>query len=153
MQNSKFKIQNSKNVVNCLRLCVSALMLFVLAFSAFAQKEKPPTGGQPKPYSFSENRNLRVIERNESHARALRVRCPKVAMQAIVRAGSLNEKAEQRWISDAVATMLKEGTATRTAEQIARERRNGGGSIFTSAGQRQNRHRRRSPFRIRHTVF
>ncbi|MEO6334664.1 MAG: pitrilysin family protein, partial [Pyrinomonadaceae bacterium] len=52
---------------------------------------------------------------------------------AVVRAGALNEKAEQRWISDIVATMLKEGTAKHSAEQIARETAEMGGSIFTGA--------------------
>lgn len=58
---------------------------------------------------------------------------PKVAVQAVVRAGSLNERADQRWISDMVASLLKEGTANRTAEQIAFETADMGGSIFTSA--------------------
>lgn len=134
MINEKWKIIEEKNMLNKFsrRLGVSAIMLFVLAFSAFAQKEKPPTGGQPKPF---------VFPKTETYALANGMRItlvpygsvPKVAMQAIVRAGSLNEKAGQRWISDAVATMLKEGTATRSAEQIARETAEMGGGIFTSA--------------------
>ena len=116
------------------RQAVFAFFLLPFAFSfVLAQKETPPAGGQPKPF---------VFPKQETYAlpNGMRVTLvqygtiPKVAMQTIIRAGSLNEKAEQRWISDAVATLLKEGTTNRTAEQIARETAEMGGSIFTSAG-------------------
>ena len=42
-------------------------------------------------------------------------------------------RSEQRWISDVVATLLKEGTATRSSEQLARETADMGGTIFTAA--------------------
>ena len=126
IQNPKSKIQNR------LRLCVSAVMITLAAISTFAQKETPPAGGQPKAFVFPKQDTYTL-------SNGMRVTLvqygavPKVAMQAIVRAGTLNEKAEQRWISDVVATMLKEGTTKRTAEQIARETAEMGGSIFTGA--------------------
>lgn len=115
------------------RLCVSAVILAALAIGGFAQKETPPIGGQPKPfvfpkqdtYTLSNGMRVTLVEYGA---------VPKVAMQTIVRVGSLNERAEQRWISDMVATLLKEGTTTRNAEQLARETAEMGGSIFTSAG-------------------
>jgi zinc protease len=105
-------------------------VLFVL--SAAAQKETPPSGGQPKPFVFPKQDTYTL----DNGMRVTLVQygsVPKVAMQAIVRAGSLNETANQRWISDMVATLLKEGTTNRTAEQLARETAEMGGSIFTSA--------------------
>jgi predicted Zn-dependent peptidase len=59
---------------------------------------------------------------------------PKVLVQAVVRAGRINEKPDEVWISDVVASMLKEGTKTRSAEQIAREMADMGGEIFASGG-------------------
>ena len=100
--------------------------------SSFAQKETPPAGGQPKPFVFPKQDTYTL----PNGMRVTLVQygsMPKVAMQTVVRAGTLNEKTEQRWISDMVATLLKEGTATRTAEQIARETAEMGGSIFTGA--------------------
>jgi zinc protease len=111
-----------------------AFFLFALAFAAptLAQKETPPAGGQPKPFVFPKADTYTLS--NGMKVTLVRYGAvPKVAMQAIVRAGTLNEKTEQRWISDVVATMLKEGTAKRTAEQIAKETAEMGGSIFTSA--------------------
>lgn len=115
-----------------LRLCVSAVILMLASQAGMAQKEAPPAGGQPKAfvfpkadtYSLPNGMKVTLVQYGA---------VPKVAMQAIVRAGTLNEKAEQRWISDIVATMLKDGTAKRSAEQIAKETAEMGGSIFTTA--------------------
>lgn len=115
-----------------LRLCVSAVVLLCMIGSAFAQKETPPAGGSPKPFVFPKqdtymlNNGMRVTLVQYGSV-------PKVAMQAIVRTGSINEKPEFRWISDMTATMLKQGTPTRTAEDLARQTAEMGGGIFTVA--------------------
>jgi predicted Zn-dependent peptidase len=115
-----------------LRLCVFAGILALLSISLFAQKETPPAGGEPKPFVFPKQ-DTYTLPNGVKVTLVQYGAVPKVAMQAVVRAGSLNEKAEQRWISDIVATMLKDGTAKRTAEQIAKETAEMGGSIFTTA--------------------
>jgi predicted Zn-dependent peptidase len=115
-----------------LLLCVFAGIVFALSPTALAQKETPPPGGQPKPFVFPKQDTYTL----PNGMRVTLVQygaVPKVAVQAIVRAGHINEKAEQNWISDMTALMLKEGTATRSAEQIARETAEMGGSIFTAA--------------------
>ena len=131
MQNSELKMQNI--FYFSLRLCVSVAMIAGLVCSAFAQqKEIPPAGGQPKPFVFPPKTTYEL----DNGMKVTLVQygsIPKVAMQVVVRAGSINEQANQRWISDMVSTLLKEGTATRTAEQIARETAEMGGSIFTAA--------------------
>ncbi|HEV8592677.1 MAG TPA: pitrilysin family protein, partial [Pyrinomonadaceae bacterium] len=115
-----------------LRLCAFAVLFVGLAFTALAQKETPPAGGPPKPFVFPKA-DTYTLPNGMKVTLVQYGAVPKVAIQAIVRAGALNEKAEQRWISDMVATLLKEGTATRSAEQLARETAEMGGSIFTSA--------------------
>src|SRR5687767_7145115 len=116
-----------------LRLCVSAVIITLAAVSSFAQKETAPAGGQPKAFVFPKQ-DTYTLSNGMKVTLVQYGSVPKVAMQTIVRAGTLNEKAEQRWISDIVATMLKDGTARRTAEQIAKETADMGGSIFTTAG-------------------
>jgi zinc protease len=115
------------------RTFAAVTMLAVLAAGAFGQqREKPPAGGQPKPFFFPKQDTYEL--KNGMKVTLVKYGAvPKVAMQAVVRAGSLNEQSDQRWISDMVATLLKEGTATRSAEQIAREMAEMGGTIFTSA--------------------
>jgi predicted Zn-dependent peptidase len=124
---------NNKKLMFALRLCISAVVLAIASFSVVAQKEQPPAGGAPKPFVFPKA-DTYALPNGMKVTLVQYGAVPKVAMQAIVRAGALNEKPEQRWISDMAATLLKEGTATRSAEQIARETAEMGGSIFTSAG-------------------
>jgi predicted Zn-dependent peptidase len=113
-------------------LCASAAVVAVLAFVGFGQKQTPPAGGQPKPFVFPKQ-DTYTLKNGMKVTLVQYGSVPKVAMQAVVRAGALNEKAGQRWLSDMVATMLKEGTTKRSAEQIARESAEMGGSVFTAA--------------------
>jgi len=130
MENGKWKMENK--LKKSLRLCVSAVMLFVFAFSAVAQKETPPVGGTPKAFVFPKQETY-TLKNGMKVTLVPYGSVPKVAIQAFIRSGSLNEKAGQTWISDTVAALLKEGTATRSAEDIARETAEMGGTIFTAA--------------------
>lgn len=115
-----------------IRLSFGAAILATLAVATFGQRETPPAGGQPKPFVFPKQDTYEL--NNGMKVTLVKYGAvPKVAIQAITRAGSLNEQSDQRWISDMVATLLKEGTSTRSAEQIAREMAEMGGTIFTSA--------------------
>ena len=114
------------------RLCVSAVVLLCMIGSAFAQKETPPAGGSPKPFVFPKQ-DTYMLKNGMWVTLVQYGSVPKVAMQAVVRTGSVNEKPEFRWISDMTATMLKEGTPTRTAEDLARQTAEMGGGIFTVA--------------------
>ncbi len=129
---NKVKSKKVKVKMFSLRLCVSAVVIVFVAMTTLAQKETPPAGGQPKPFVFPKQ-DTYTLSNGMKVTLVQYGAVPKVAMQAIIRAGTLNEKPEQRWISDIVATMLKDGTAKRTAEQIAKETADMGGSIFTSA--------------------
>jgi len=132
MQKTDFNTQ--KVVARSLRSVVFAFITGLLVLSVFAQKkETPPQGGQPKAFVFPTQVNYSLPSGMDVTLVQYGT-IPKVAMQAIVRAGSIDEQANQRWISDIVATLLKEGTTTRSAEQVARETAEMGGSIFTSAG-------------------
>jgi zinc protease len=115
-----------------LSLCVSVVLLTSFALNIFAQKETAPAGGPPKPFVFPAAETF-TLKNGMKVTLVPYGSVPKVAIQAIVRAGSLNEKREQRWISEVVAALLKEGTPTRSAETIARETAEMGGSIFTGA--------------------
>lgn len=130
MKNRKWKMENKFKKSLC--LCISAVIFLSSAFSVLAQKETPPIGGQPKPFVFPKQETY-VLKNGMKITLVPYGSVPKVAIQAIIRAGSINEKAEQRWISDMVASLLKEGTTTRSAEDIARETAEMGGSIFTVA--------------------
>ena len=131
VRSKKLKGKRMRSLTTAL---IVAFLLLPLAFAsgAFGQKETPPAGGQPKAFVFPKQ-DTYTLSNGMKVTLVQYGAVPKVAVQAIVRAGTLNEKADQRWISDMVATLLKEGTAKRSAEQIARETAEMGGSIFTTA--------------------
>src|SRR5215203_2396515 len=133
MNQVKSKKSKVKNMFrNTLRLCVSVVLSASFALNIFAQKETAPVGGQPKAFVFPAVETY-TLKNGMKVSLVPYGSVPKVAIQAFVRTGSLNEKAGQRWISDVVAALLKEGTPTRDAEAIARETAEMGGSIFTGA--------------------
>lgn len=114
---------------------LAAIALVFSAIPAAAQngeKETPPAGGAPKPFVFPAQ-DTYTLDNGLKVTLVQYGAVPKVAVQATVRAGGLNEKEGERWISDVVATMLKEGTAKRSAADIARETAEMGGTIFSSA--------------------
>ena len=127
MKNSKFKIQNLKFIA------VFAICLLAFASGVFAQKETPPAGGQPKPFVFPPQDTFTL-------SNGMRVTLvpygsvPKVALQAVIYSGTKDDAPNKKAVSEMVGQMLKEGTKTRTAEQIALETAEMGGNLFISTG-------------------
>ncbi|HJU53023.1 MAG TPA: pitrilysin family protein [Pyrinomonadaceae bacterium] len=97
------------------------------------QKEQPPAGGTPKPFTLPKKDTFTL----KNGMRVTLVpygTVPKVTVTAVVRAGNLNETAEQTWLANITGSMLKEGTTTRTAEQLAQEAARMGGGINVGVG-------------------
>lgn len=128
----KINTNNKFTMKNILRLVISALLLCSFIGTVVAQKETPPAGGTPKAFVFPKQETY-TLKNGMKVTLVQYGSVPKVAMQAVIRTGSINEQAENRWISDMVATLLKEGTTTRTPEDLARQTAEMGGSIFTAA--------------------
>jgi zinc protease len=121
-----------------LNLSLAAL----LSLSAMGQqapaKQAPPAGAPPKPFAVPAKQRFTLPN-------GLRVTLvpygsiPKVTVVAAVRAGGLNEGANQVSLSEIAAELLKEGTSSRTAEQIATEAASMGGVLEASSGADQSR--------------
>jgi predicted Zn-dependent peptidase len=60
---------------------------------------------------------------------------PKVSAELVVRAGNAQEAAGETWLADLTAKYLKEGTASRTAEQVSKAVARMGGNLRVSAGE------------------
>src|SRR3984893_2338421 len=101
--------------------------IFVLAAShasaqapaaAPSQKQTPPAGGAPKPFNVPEHESYRLPN-------GMRVtlvpygNIPKVAVSLAVRAGNLNEPQDVLGVADITGELLKEGTKTLSAQQLA----------------------------------
>src|ERR1700682_3401282 len=118
-----------------------ASILCMASLSAFAAtKENPPQSPPPKPFHLPATDDFTLANGMKVTIVPYGV-VPKVAIRAFVNAGSLYESSGQVWLSRLNASMMKEGTSTRSAEQIAREAADMGGQLeidagseFTSAG-------------------
>lgn len=119
-------------------LVLSVAMLLASTRVTVAQKQMPPPGGPPKPFtlppatSFALPNGLQVTMVPYGTV-------PKVTVAVVVRAGNLNEAADQVWLADITGEMMKEGTRTLTAEQVAQQAAAMGGAIDINVGPDQTR--------------
>lgn len=111
-----------------LNIYIGALMMVALAF---AQKQVPPAGGVPKDFklpaktTFALDNGLQVVMVPYGSI-------PKVAVRVVVKSGNGNEKAGQVWLSDLTADLMKEGTTTKSAQDVSLAAANMGGQINLS---------------------
>ena len=114
-------------------LCVSVASSFFLVSSASGQKEAPPEGSAPKPFVFPKQDSY-TLPNGMKVTLVQYGSIPKVAFQATIYSGTKDDAAGKKGLSEMTGFMLKEGTKSRTAEQIALETANMGGTIFVGTG-------------------
>ncbi|HEX8889450.1 MAG TPA: pitrilysin family protein [Pyrinomonadaceae bacterium] len=115
------------------------LSIFVAPVAALAQaqqKEKPPEGGTPKAFTLPQKQTF-TLKNGLQVTLVPYGTVPKVTVSAFVRAGNLNETENQVWLSNITGTLLKEGTTSRTAEQLAQDAARMGGQINVAVGPDQ----------------
>lgn len=121
--------------VSVLSLAV-AMSVPVLSQEA-AKKQTPPPGGPPKPFKVPPRQQF-TLPNGMRISLVPYGNMPKVMISARVRVGGLNEPADKDSVTDFVMQLMKEGTKTRTAEQIAEEASSMGGVISTNASADQS---------------
>ena len=110
------------------------ILALVSSVVGFAQKQTPPEGGPPKPFKLPQKQTF-ALPNGVQVTMVPYGEIPKVTVSVTVRAGNLNETAEQVWLADLTGQMIKEGgTATRPAEQVAEEAASMGGTIDVTVG-------------------
>jgi predicted Zn-dependent peptidase len=116
------------------RILVSLFVAFLLlAGTAWAQKELPPEGGQPKDFTVPQSTNF-VLGNGLKVTLVPYGTVPKVTVNVVIRAGHTNESADEVWLSDLTGEWLKEGAGARSAQTLARDAAKIGGSISVSVG-------------------
>lgn len=120
-------------MINRISFVIFAILVAAFAVTpASAQKETPPEGGTPKSFVFPKQ-DTYTLDNGLKVTLVQYGAVPKVRVELVVRAGGMNEKEGQQRISEIVATMLKEGTKTRSSADIAREVAEMGGTIFSAS--------------------
>ena len=116
------------------RIVALTLALALLPFAADA-RELPPASGEPREFSLPAKETVQL-------ANGLSVTfvdygtVPMVTVLAVVGTGNIDES-ESTWLADVAVEMLKEGTVTRSAADIARVAADMGGSLSAGAGAEQ----------------
>src|SRR6266581_3821525 len=112
------------------------LLLFGLLGSAFAQKQLPPEGGKPKDFKLPQKKTF-LLKNGVGVTMVKYGTVPKVTVSVIMRAGNINESAKEVWLADLTGDMMKQGTTSRSAQDISREAALMGGSVDVSVGPDQ----------------
>ncbi len=115
-------------------LLLSCCILF--AATTLAQKQTPPEGGKPKDFSLPAKQTF-TLDNGLKATLVSYGTLPKVTVRVVVGVGNINEAAEEVWLSDLTGDLMKEGTTSRSAEDIAREAARMGGDINISVTQNQ----------------
>jgi len=109
-----------------------ALLLSPSVLAQENQKQSPPEGGTPKDFTLPAKEQYRL----DNGLKVTMVpfgSVPKVTISARVMAGNLNE-GENTWLADMTADMMEEGSTSRSAETVAREAAEMGGSLSVTVG-------------------
>jgi predicted Zn-dependent peptidase len=116
------------------------LVLATIGFtghSALAQKQTPPPGGPPKPFT---------VPANEAYTlpNGMRVtlipygNIPKVTLSLAMATGNLNEPKNKNSIADITGNLMKEGTASLSAQALAESAARMGSTLSIGVGLDQS---------------
>jgi zinc protease len=110
--------------------------LCLLSGVGLAQKQTAPEGGQPKDFVLP-NKTVLSLDNGLKVTLVEYGLVPKVSVRAVLRTGNINEAESEIWLADLTGNMMKEGTITRTSEQVAKEAATMGGSVSIGVGPDQ----------------
>jgi zinc protease len=113
---------------------LSAALVLALAPAARADKESPPPPAQPKGFSVPKPKAF-TLDNGMAVTLVHYGAVPKVSVRLAILTGNVNEAANQVWLADLTGDMLQEGTATRTASQIAEDVAKMGGALEVTVGE------------------
>lgn len=111
-----------------------AALVLAAAPAARADKQSPPAPAQPKGFSVPKPKTL-TLDDGMAVTLVHYGTVPKVSIRLAILTGNVNEGANQVWLADLVGDMLQEGTATRTASQIAEDVAKMGGALEVTVGE------------------
>ena len=119
--------------MNLNRLFTLLVMSLFMTVGTMAQKQAPPEGGKPRDFKLPTTKTF-TLDNGLTATLVQYGAVPKVSVMFAIRGGNLNEKASEVWLADLVGDMMKEGTASRSAKQLAEEAASMGGSISIGVG-------------------
>lgn len=112
-------------------------LIILLIMPLFSQRETPPEGSQPKDFVLPAVKNFSLD--NGFQASLVNYgELPKAVVRIMISAGNINESKENVWLADITMDLLKEGTSSLNAGEIARKAAGMGGTVNTAVGLDQS---------------
>ncbi len=115
----------------------SALAVALAAASAAGAqqpaRERPPALGTPKPFTLPAKRDLTLANGMKLTLVPFGT-VPKVSVYCVVRTGHIDEGSSEVALADVTGEMMREGTTTRTAAQLAEQVAGMGGELSVYVG-------------------
>jgi len=120
------------------RLLAALVALLATASLSFSQARNWPSEGPPRPLPAHESSfpayEVRTLENGMQVVAVLHHEQPVISMRMIVRAGAAQDPRDKAGLADLAATLLDQGTATKTARQVQEEIDFMGGAMGAGAG-------------------
>jgi len=121
------------------KLGLLAIAVLVLGISpAVAQKQAPPEGGAPKAFTVPANETYTLPNGMKVTLVPYGI-IPKTAISLAVDAGEINEGTGRTGVAGLTTDLMKEGTQTLTAQQVAEAAARMGSTLEVHAGQDQTK--------------
>jgi zinc protease len=115
---------------------ITLLLAFLTISSIEAQRQTPPEGGEPKDFKLPQKESVKL--KNGLTASLVQYGIiPKVDINVIVKTGNIHEAADQIWLADLTANLMREGTNTMDFKTIAAKVAAMGGEVGVSTGPNQ----------------
>jgi len=123
--------------MNKLGLLAIAVTILVIA-PAMAQKQSPPEGGPPKAFTVPANETYTLPNGMKVTLVPYGI-IPKAAISLAVDAGQINEGTARTGVASLTTDLMKEGTETLTAQQVAEAAARMGSTLEIHAAQDQTK--------------
>ncbi len=133
MTSTKSRTTRCAPISISLALTLAASLVVTSPRPASAEKQAPPVPGKARNFQVPKPRKIAL----GNGMVAILVpygTVPKVTLALTVRTGAIDETADQVWLANIVGDFLTQGTATRSASQIAQQAAEMGGEITVNAG-------------------
>jgi len=114
-------------------LSILALAALPAAAPLFAQKQAPPEAGPAKGFQVPAPKKL-ALPNGLGITFVQYGTVPKATVRLSIRSGHIDEKADQDWLSDLTGDFLTQGTATKSAKDLAEAAAKMGGSLDVTVG-------------------
>jgi zinc protease len=112
----------------------AAALVLALSPALRADKQSPPPPAKPKGFTIPKGKTFQ-LDNGMAVTLVPYGTVPKVTVRLAILTGNVNEGAQQVWLADLTGDMLSEGTATRTASQIAEDAAKMGGALEVTVGE------------------